>query len=452
MSSSSSDRPSATAASAGEESVAPGPRPDFLHRPARRPFLIGVYLATNAIADAATIVDGPDCAFFKTEFIHGKHDLNSTLLDVTGHHRIVVSHVTTDDVATSQGERALELCRSAAEMPHVGLVMITALPMVSIIGVQYSARLRELEQELAVDLVEVPGRSLQGDWLDGYQDVLGALAARVPAAGEAVAPESVSIVGYLMDRNEEDQRGNVRELRRLVEGLGLRLDAVWLCGVGWRELCRAARSATLVAFPMGRQAARRIAEQSGATVVDVDVPFGLEHTSRFVRALAAATGREEQGEALIAAELGDVAPRLEWAIPHLFLGKRVLFSAIPDLLPGFADLAREIGLEVLELSSPARRPSWLAADSVGELEPVFDVSLDAVGQQALASARRPDLVIGSTETLQAVPPYVAGVELGYPSYADHAFVDRPYLGYAGYLQLIQRMASALGMTSGRVRR
>ena len=452
MSPPSSEPPAAPSSRPPDGEHRRGGRPDYLHQPARRPFLIGVYLATNAIADAATIVDGPDCAFFKTEFIHGKHDLNSTLLDVTGNHRILVSHVTTDDVATSKGERAVELCRSAAQMPGIGLVMVTSLPMVAIIGIQYDQIIRQIEPELSADLVEVPGRSLQGDWLDGYEDVLKALARRVPASPDDVAADSVSIIGYLMDRNEEDQRGNVREFGRLVEGVGLRLDSVWLSGRPWAELRRASCSGTLVALPMGREAARLIGEQTGAQVVELDVPFGAEHTVRFVRGLAAATGREQRAASFLRAELEDIAPRLEWAVPHLFLGKRVLFSGAPDLLPGFADMACELGMEVLELSSPARQPAWFEPASVRDLRPVFDVSLDAVGQQALSSGGRPDLIIGSTEALQAVPPYVPGVELGFPSYSDHAFVDRPHLGFRGYLQFVQRMATAMGLAAGRIRR
>ncbi len=66
--------------------------PDF-SQPERYPFLIGVYLAINAIPDAYGIIDGPNCLFFKAEYIHGKHDIRSTLLDVLGHHRIAATTI-----------------------------------------------------------------------------------------------------------------------------------------------------------------------------------------------------------------------------------------------------------------------------------------------------------------------------------------------------------------------
>ncbi|MBW2457929.1 MAG: hypothetical protein JRI68_25715, partial [Deltaproteobacteria bacterium] len=155
--------------------------PAEVERPYRRPFLVGVYLATNAIADAVTIVDGPDCAFFKAEFIHGKHDFQSTLLDVTGKHRILPSQVTTDDLATSRGRRATDLARRAAAKPETTLVLVTAMPLVTITGAAPEGLVRELQPELDTDLVAIPGRSLQGDWLSGYEDTLTALAKRLVA-------------------------------------------------------------------------------------------------------------------------------------------------------------------------------------------------------------------------------------------------------------------------------
>ncbi len=432
-------------------------------RPARRPFLIGVYLATNAIPDAATVVDGPDCAFFKAEFIHGKHDLNSTLLDVTGNHRILGSQVTTDDLATSQGRRAAVLARRAAQQPATTLVMVTAMPLVTITGVQHDQIIRDLQPLLDADLVAIPGRSLQGDWLAGYEDTLTLLARRLVQRGAespaVVADErpngasSVSVIGYLMDRNEEDHRANVRELHRLVDALGLKLDSIWLSGQPWPELRRALRSETLVALPMGRPAARAIAEQTGARVVEVDLPFGLAYSERFLRALGAATGTEQRAETLIVAELEQALPRLEWAIPHIFLGKRAVFFGTPDLLAGFHQLATELGMEVVGLGCPANRPAWLDLCDWSGPNPTFDVSPETAFRRWWQSVeRRPDIVIGNTDALKCTPPEVACVELGYPSYTDHAFFDRPFLGFRGYLAFVQRMATALAMTAGRTGR
>src|SRR5262245_56522452 len=94
----------------------PVERDDF-SQPLRAPFLIGVYLATNAIPDAYTIVDGPDCLFFKSEYIHGKHDIGSTLLDVFDQHRIVLTNVNAANVAKSHGDAVLRKIKQVDGLP-----------------------------------------------------------------------------------------------------------------------------------------------------------------------------------------------------------------------------------------------------------------------------------------------------------------------------------------------
>ncbi|MFH2005697.1 MAG: nitrogenase component 1 [bacterium] len=411
-------------------------------RPSRFPYLVGVYLATNAIRDAACVVDGPDCAFFKAEFIHGKHDLRSTLLDVLGNHRILVSHTTTDNIAQSRGQDVVRLIRAADAMGGVELVLVTSLPMVTIIGLQYDQLIRELRDQLSVELALVPGLSLQGDWLDGYAEVLVALAERIPAPAEPPAPHRVSIIGNFMDRNEEDHVANVAELRRLVKAMGLTLDSVWLSGRPWSELQRAAHSGTLVALPLGRRAAAALAERTGAQVLEVETPFGLARTADFLRALAGATNREEAAEQLVGAELTAIATRLEWAVPHFFLGLRAAVSASPDVLPGLLDTLTELGVEVVETVSPARRPAWFAPEELPGGPVAFDIEFD---RRSWHGDRAPHLVVADSRLLRDLRGRVPAVELGFPSHADHALFERPFLGFRGHAAFVQRLISALSM-------
>jgi len=419
-----------------------------LSQPSRSPYLLGVYLAVNAVSDAAVVVDGPDCAFFKAEHVHGKHDLGSRLLDVMGNHRVLVSMTTTDNVSTSRGEGVRGCVEAIAADPSVGLVIVTALPMASIIGLQYDKLVRDLRPLVRPALVAVPGRSLQGDWLSGYEDVLVSLAEEVRPDGGPVDPGSVSVIGNLMDRNEQDHLGNVAELTRMIEGIGLHVDSVWLSGVPWPRLERAGRSGTLVALPMGRAAAEVIARRTGAMVLPVDTPFGLAGTVGLVRALGEATGRVAAASRFIEAELAVIAARLEWAVPHFFAGRRLAFCGTPDLVPGIVDICDELGMIAMEIRSPCLPPRWYRPVDGLPSQPVFDAPF---GTGAWDGARRPDLVIGSHLSLRHVPSDLPVVELGYPCYADHALVDRPFLGFRGYLCFLQRILTAVSTWRGGLR-
>ena len=50
-------------------------------------YMVGVYLAVNAIRDARLVVEGPDCTYMKAQYVQGNHDVLSTLTSVSGYHR-----------------------------------------------------------------------------------------------------------------------------------------------------------------------------------------------------------------------------------------------------------------------------------------------------------------------------------------------------------------------------
>ncbi|MCA9696586.1 MAG: hypothetical protein KC431_03590, partial [Myxococcales bacterium] len=197
--------------------------------PFRFPYHLGLYMAVNAIPGCFAVIDGPDCIYRKAEWIHGKHDLCSTLLDVGGRHRVVSTLMHSAEVIKSKGEAVVKRLRRIGQLPEAELVLVNSMPHVQIIGTQYDALIAEVEGELRQPVFEVPSRALDGDWLDGYAEVLNTLAARLPTPAESEPiPGSVAIIGLLMDRTEADHTANVAELERLIADLGLRPISTWL--------------------------------------------------------------------------------------------------------------------------------------------------------------------------------------------------------------------------------
>lgn len=431
------------------------PQPhDRLGMPYRFPYQLGLYLAVNAIPGCFVVIDGPDCIYRKAEWIHGKHDLCSNLLDACGRHRVVSTLLHSGEVIKSKGETVVKRLRRLGQLPEAELVLVNSMPHVQIIGTQYDALIAEVEDELEPMIYEVPSRSLEADWIDGYAEVLTTLARRLPISAGGLIPDSVAIIGLLMDRVEADHLANVEELERLVASLGLAPISTWLSNRRVAHLQAATRAQTLLALPHGIDAARALAKRTGARVVEVEQPFGLRASARMIRALAAATNREAAGEATIDAELARVIPRFEWAVSSLLLGRKIAFSGDPTFFDGLLEGAAEFGLEIVHLSASTRRPAYgvdlsharhgpiippLFAPTVMTLRRHLDTINDSIGL---------DLAIGGSEFPAHDPSRhdsrsPGRMYFGFPNFFSHALYESPFLGFRGWAWFVQQMINAV---------
>ena len=430
--------------------------------PMNYPTLLGVYLAVNALKDAYVLVDGPDCAFYKAHFIHGRHDLNSTLLRIDGRHRVAFTNVCSRGVVKEHDDIIRDHLMRLDGLDEAGLVLATALPMCSITGVDYGRLIRSLAKRLKKTAIDIPPESLVGDWLDGYAQTLCALAKGLGVAPGRRRAGTVAVVGYLMDRNEPDHLANLAQLRRMLEALRLETVSIWLGGQAAGDLKRVEEAEFIVSLPYGRAAARLLAEKTGAALVETDLPFGLPKTQRFLRDVGAAAGRRPQAEAFIERELSRVVPRLKWIIPQLFLNRRTAFMGDPYLLGGFADIAEDLGMALEGAIVRARRAHGPSPTACGGGTPSPDGSVGgAPGVQVLYEpACHSDAVRRLVEA--PLDLFVSCwcedewrslrnpmLEFGFPSYRHHALQDRPFLGFDGFLSFVERMADELSRSRRR---
>ncbi len=405
------------------------------------PYLIGVYLAVNAVPDAYLVVDGPECALRKADFIHGRHDWRSTLFDCEGRHRIAFTSIDPRNIAADNGFLITDTIDKMGRALKGGVLLVAPLPQGTLTGTQYDKIVRDRRVSLdgAVALMDLPG-SLEGDWLDGYAAVLSRLARGIDLSGGKPAPEKVAVVGYLMDRNEDDHAANIREIRRMVGALSLDLVSVWLSNVPYASLADVKDAGTIVSLPYGREAARILAKRTKAKLVELDLPFGLEESRRWISALGEACGRGAPAREFVREELSAVVPKLEWVVPHVFLNRRVAYVGDPYLLPGFLSLAEELGFVpaacvVMARESHMRDIKEFSAPAGVVFEPTN------AALSALLKDLKVDLLVANSFVADRLP--VPLVELGFPSYFSHALYSRPFLGHQGCLCLVGRMADAL---------
>lgn len=426
---------------------------DFSLR-ATYPNTVGVYLAVNAISDAVLLVDSPRCAYTRLPFVQGNHDWSSTLDLAPGPPRIINTALTTDTIIGARDAAIAEALTGLAQREGVGLVLLSSMPMSLVTAVDYRRIAREVQEATGVPVVHVPYGSISSDWLDGYAEVSRAMAGQIDVDGGARSDESsrsVAIVGYLFDRNEGDHEANIAELQRLIDGLRLELVSTWLGGGTVSDLCAVGDAEVIVSLPYARRAGRALAKRTQARLVEAELPFGLEGTQRFLRAIADAFSCRERAEELIDRELSKVIPKLEWVSQFVFQHRRMGYIGDPHLLWGFRDIATLLGC-VPTFEAVTNLPKHLLRDERGEQWARETKSKEQrllfPTRERLEASCRELIDQGSldcvvTNSSGALLEDVAVVELGFPSYFTHALYERPFMGFGGFLATVDTMANSI---------
>ncbi len=425
--------------------------PEELGARFNQPYLIGVYLAINAIPDVSLLVDGPGCIFAKARRIHGTHDLGSTLLSCDGRHRIHYTGADLISIASDFEEQIVDGLRLTAEQPCCQAVLLSSLPLCTITGTDYSRLIREAESGLHKPIFHVPGRSLSDDWLGGYAAVLEALAEGIDLEGGRQEAGNVAIVGYFMDRTEGDHRGNITELKRMLRALSLNPCSIWLSNEPYEALREVRHAGTIISLPHGRRAAKILAQRLEARLVEADLPFGLEGTRRWIDEVARPHDRTGEAEGFIHRELGAVIPRLEWVVPQVFLNRKFAFMGDPCYATAFVDLVEELGGSVRGMFLAGREMNPSGAES--ERSPMSPTPFflprepDLGGAWKIVEEAGVDLLVANTEALELFRPSVPWIEWGYPSHHTHFLAEEPFLGFKGCLAFVTRLANEITRSS-----
>jgi len=416
---------------------------DFSHR-VTWTYLIGVYLAANALRDAYLLVEGPDCAYMKAQYVQGNHDWLSTLTSVSGFHRLANTALHPAMMTDSREGPLRDMLLRLARHDEAGGVLVTSMPMAFITGADYERLCREVRDLTGRQVIHVPGLSLSGDWLDGYQQTLLSLAKQLELPDTERGPRRVAVVGYLLDRNEEDHAANLRELERMCAALDLELVSTWLSGQGFGELSRVAGAGTILSLPYGRRAARTLARRTGARLLELPLPFGPTATEAWMRTLGGAFDRREAAEAFIDGEMSLIAPRLEWVIPFIFQGLSAGYVGDPHLMEGVTDILGLLGAK-LPFAVITNRKAHLTAPAAEGTELLTGPRHKAFLRFLLRALRRHEVSLVITNNAGTMLPLetAAVVEFGFPSVFTHALYDRPFLGFRGFMAFTDTLANTL---------
>lgn len=414
------------------------------------PYLMGAYLGLNAIPDLYLFMDGPDCVAFKAEYIQGRHDLNSTLISCSGENRIFHPEVDVTSIVHDRTRDIENMLHEMEKIPELKGILYTSMPMATITGTQYDSIINSMDPPLSKPLFHVPPLSLTRDWLDGYAAVMKSLAAGLELKGTP-DPKKVAVIGYFMDRNENDHLANIKEIETMIRALGHEPSSIWLSGRPLEHLALAGEVGVIISLPHGREAAATLAERTGAKLLEIGLPIGLEGTVNWVRQVGDFLEAREKAEAYIRGGLSSVIPSIKWLVGKIFQGRSLFFCGDPHYMDGFYGFFRELGCEVEAMAAVSREHhlSPLPARMVsGGVNVGFDMEPEALSKFSMETSggSGPDIIISGDDGLNylgrsAKAP--ARIPFGFPNHTAHAVFDSPFMGFHGAAWLADRVANAV---------
>jgi len=413
-------------------------------------FLDGALLVAAAIPDAGLVYRGSTCVDERIRQTIRPHTRGGTLETTANGGRLLLTMDPYTVAVLGTEDRVEEAVEHLAAQEGIRLVLIASLSRYTLTGEKLGPVARTLDARLPdVDVQDLSTRSLTRDHTDAFRVFYDGLAARLVAQGlPAAAPGTVGVFGYPWTRDSGDTRGDLAELERLIEALGLTWRGALLDGRPSTTFADVASAGTLVAFPDAADAAEVVAEATGATVVRCPIPVSLGDTVGWLRAVATATGREDRLQALIDAELDHVVPLLDRAVHRGLLGRRAVVAAPGEWLPSLVRCLQE-DLGIIVTAALARtRHATLEETWDGSAELITDPSIEALNG-AIEAARDGgglDLVIGSNwerSARVAAHRSVPFVEFGYPQRQAWFLRATPHLGTTGVLTWAERLLAAV---------
>jgi len=411
---------------------------------ANHTYLNGVLLALNAIPDAYLLLDGPPCGYDKVYFIDRTHDFFSDIIRRDSFHRVCNTNVRADHaIVEDRTEEISRLLLRVAKVKDCSVVFVSSLPAVTIIGIQYELILNKVQRQTSVPLIEVRSKSLQGDWLDGYEETLFSLAKEMRLKESRKKGNNIAIVGYLFDRNEGDHFGNLSEIKRLLGELSLNLVSVWLSGCSFNRLYDIERAQTIVSLPYGRRAAREIASKTKADLIELNLPFGIQNTNDWIHTIARRLGKIRKSKSLINKELKETIPTISLAVSKYLIGRNFSFYGDPYLSYAATSSLTELGIKIEHAIIFGTQRSNKNLTSYRELpfKTIYEPEYPEISELDMNNI---DLCIGNSHMLNLLrarnnkKPFI---EFGYPSFYYHCLTPYPFLGYRGFLNFLNRIVN-----------
>ena len=377
--------------------------------------------------------------------------------DANGSPPVSSSNISEKHVVFGGGSRLREQLKNTVKVVKGDLYAIVTGCSIEMVGDDVPAMAKEgLEQDWPVIYANTPG--FRGDVHQGYGLAVRSLIEQLPDVlkGKEAAPAGLVNIWGVIPNQDPFWRGNLRELGRLLEGIGL-VPNVLLGGdegvTSWKQVPEAALN--LVLSPWGELPARLLAERYGTPSLTLPgLPIG-DAAGKLLKRLTSQLGRDpirteifvRQEEARLKrhfALLADTYYRAGFQREFALIGESAQVVGIGEFLStGLGLLPRT----VIITDNPPESAREALVSHLTTLVPGYGTDVIFSEDRAdIADAIRAGgagIVLGSSlEQSVAVELAVPFLAVSFPL-AHRVVLERGYAGYHGATALLEDLGSAI---------
>jgi nitrogenase molybdenum-cofactor synthesis protein NifE len=356
------------------------------------------------------------------------------------------------------GEKELRSALREVEAKYRPEVIFVATSCAAgIIGDNVDAVVEKMNGEINARMLPIHCEGFAGEFRSGFDLVFKELVKLMdPPTSEtkAALAQSVNIIGGKMGPERTEVDTDVKELVRLIEAMGARVNAVIAGNCSMEELKRAPGVAVncTLCLDVGYAVGMAMLEEFGTPLNSTILPYGIAATVKWLSETAKPLGMEAEAGALMEREYGAIKEEFEEVRSHL-TGKTAIIEghdAIKSLSVAHM-LERDFGMRAIiynfhPWSTEARETSIDYLLETG-LDPEILITGGTLAFGKYESMQQTeDELLAFLGDLDPLGTVYFGSSLSFPHLplVDlNAILNRPRFGYRGALKVAQCIKTAL---------
>lgn len=337
------------------------------------------------------------------------------------------------------------------------VIVVATSCATGIIGDNIDAVVDDLKSEINAETMTIHCEGFSGEYRSGFDLVFKELVKLMnPSTPELKAKlsKSVNIVGGKMGPERTEVDTDVKELVRLIEGMGASVNSVIAGNCTLEELKKAPSVAVncTLCLDIGYVIGKEMLAKFGTPLNSTILPYGISATERWIKEAAKYLGMEAEAEALMQKEYDEIKAEFEESKKNL-IGKTAIIEghdAVKSLSIAHM-LEKDFGMRVIIFNFHP----WSTEARETSIDYLLETGIDPevlITKGTLAFGKYESMQQTEEELLNFLgeldPKSVVyfGSSLSFPSIplVDlNAILNRPRFGYKGALKVAKCINTAL---------